>query len=410
MQNQKGIMISKSDLTAFVESARNLENLITRYGSGISKENDMLQRTRVMIGYDDDGYPIYKQIKAQDTDSLNDRIIQSYIDSGRIWDFMPQNNQPKPETKTLFRPFAEEFRERFKVPKLKPRSLEEYDKVLFGKLIPIFGSRPIEEITTADIQDFLNQHKEKARSTLTNWLAILKPVLRYAAQQGIIPRNPADSMDLFIPSDKVTKRTALTEEQYSSVLAQINQMKDSYEKTAIATICYTGMRRGEMLGLRWEDIDFENAVIHIRRSIKHSHNQPLLEDTTTKTKSGIRDIPLLKSLADILRPMCGNGYILGGDKPLTGKKYETIRKHICKQLNLYGATEHVFRHTFLTQLSGTGVDLKTLQTYAGHAQSQTTMDIYAHPQVGKIKNAGDQMEALLHNLAEKGANIQERVA
>ena len=68
----------------------------------------------------------------------------------------------------------------------------------------------------------------------------------------------------------------------------------------------------------------------------------------------------------------------------------------------------VRRHSF--RMHASGVDLKTLQTYAGHAQSQTTMDIYAHPQVGKIKNAGDQTEALLHNLAEKGANIQEHVA
>ena len=135
-----------------------------------------------------------------------------------------------------------------------------------------------------------------------------------------------------------------------------------------------------------------------------------MEDTTTKTKSGVRDVPLLKSLAAILEPTRSKGYLLGGEKPFTAKQYMTLWTHIKKRVNVYDATAHVFRHTFLTAANSEGVDLKTLQTIAGHSDSHTTMQVYVHAQPGKIKEAGDRMDSLLHNLVENGASIHKSAA
>ena len=227
----------------------NLDNP-TEMEIGMSGGKDMLHRTRVMVGQHDSGKPIYKQVQAQSMDALNDRIVQTYIDSGRIQEFLTRDELPKQLTRTLFGPFAEDFRARFKVPKLKPRSLQQYDLVLYSKLMPTFGERFLEDITTADIQDFLNQNRTASEKTLKNWLTVLKPLLRYAVEQGILVKSPADSMTIFIPSRTKTVRTALSGEQFADILAGIKAMQDGPEKLAISIIAYTGVRRGEMLGLQ----------------------------------------------------------------------------------------------------------------------------------------------------------------
>ena len=88
----------------------------------------------------------------------------------------------------------------------------------------------------------------------------------------------------------------------------------------------------------------------------------------------------------------------------------TLWTHIKKRVNVYDAAVHVFRHTFLTAANIEGVDLKTLQTIAGHSDSHTTIQVFVHADTGKISEAGNRMNSLLHNLAENGVNMQKGAA
>ena len=95
-----------------------------------------------------------------------------------------------------------------------------------------------------------------------------------------------------------------------------------------------------------------------------------------KTENGARDIPFGDHFKELLMPYRATGYVFGGEEPFQSWDYEKLMRRLKKRVNLHGATAHVLRHTYLTMLAGEGVDLKTLQTIDGHANIQTTMDIY----------------------------------
>lgn len=221
---------------------------------------------------------------------------------------------------------------------------------------------------------------------------VLGEIFADAMEDGHIQKNPTDSRKLTIPSIKKTERMALEAEQVLDVIRQIQEL-DGTEKRLMALLLLTGMRRGEVLGLKWEDIDAGGGLIHIVRNVTYPYNQPTIG--TPKSAKGIRTIPLDKQLWQMLQPSEQEGYIIGGEKPITRMVFTRMWYRIEKKVNLYGASPHVFRHSYLTIASNAGIDPKTIQALAGHADITTTMNIYVHQQTDHLLKAGDTMNAHL---------------
>ena len=158
------------------------------------------------------------------------------------------------------------------------------------------------------------------------------------------------------------------------------------------------MRSILLLGLRWEDIDFDKKVIRIRRNNTQITGEGA-HVGTTKTENGTRDIPFGNHFKELILPYRSSGYMFGGKKPFRSWNYDKLIRRLKKRVNLHGTTAHVLHHTYLTMLAGEGVDLKTLQTIAGHANIQTTMDIYVSPRPDEITEAGKTMDKLLNAYA-----------
>ncbi len=155
----------------------------------------------------------------------------------------------------------------------------------------------------------------------------------------------------------------------------------------VALLTYTGMRRSEVLGLRWEDIDIDGRLLHVQRAATFTSNRPIVG--TTKTRAGCRAIPITDHLLPYLQPARENGYVIGGgDTPITQSTYDRAMERISKTINLYGATAHVFRHSYLTFLGTLNTNIKTIQAIAGHSDIQTTMNRYVHKDVSQIQLAG----------------------
>ena len=150
--------------------------------------------------------------------------------------------------------------------------------------------------------------------------------------------------------------------------------------------------------LSGEDIDLEKKRIQIRRNVTHPGNPAVIGTT----KSGNRDIYFGDNLGKILVEMKGEGFVFGGDKPLSRKEYETLTKHTRKKNCLYGATPHVLRHTYLTLTAGEHIVPKTLQSMAGHADHQVTMNVYVHEKKENVGKAGQMMDKLLGDYAKAG--------
>lgn len=359
-------------------------------------------RRRIVIGYNDDGTEIVKRIQAANENDANDRTVQVYIESGRIWEFLNPSPLASPvqKTQTLFKPYAEEWMKTFKLPKLKPKTYQSYAGYLHTHLYPAFGERFIEDITIQDVQQFLNERAHLAKKSLKSYHDLLAQILDAAVEDKLIQENPAKSKRLANPSSKVTEREAVPEPQFREIMKNLMKLENSPEKLMLALLLFTGMRRGEVLGLRWDDIDFEQKCIHIRRNVTHPGNPPVIG--TTKTKSGVRDVYFGKNLETILTSMKGEGFIFGGEQPLSRKAYLSLAEHIKKKIDLHGATPHVLRHTYLTTAAGENIDPKTLQSMAGHADHQVTMNVYVHPKQENVAKAGQMMDTLLGNYAKVG--------
>lgn len=377
-----------------------LDNLTADRVMSKGEEDMALIRRRIVIGYNDDGTEIVKRIQAKDENEANDRTVQAYIDSGRIWEFMEQrtSQEPQKNTQTQFKAYAEMWMKTFKLPKLKPKTYQSYVGYLHTHLYPAFGERFIEEITTQDVQQFMNDRAHLARKSLKSYHDLLAQILDAAVEDKIIAENPAKSKRLANPSTKEKERMAVPEAQFREITKNVMNLENSAEKLMLALLIFTGMRRGEVLGLRWDDINFDEKCIHIRRNVTHPGNPPVIG--TPKTKSGIRDVYFGENLEAILLAMRGEGFVFGGESPLSRKEYLTLEGHIRKKVDLHGATPHVFRHTYLTTAAGENIDPKTLQSMAGHADHQVTMNVYVHPKKENVAKAGQMMDALLGSYAD----------
>lgn len=208
---------------------------------------------------------------------------------------------------------------------------------------------------------------------------------------GYIDKAPTEEAGRYTMSKKKTKREALDIEAAQDIIAHLDRLKGN-DLLLLALLIYTGMRRSEVLGLRWEDISFDRNLIHVQRAVTFKDNRPVVG--TTKSEAGVRYIPLEGQLKAILSPMRQlSGYVIGQDNPITETTYKRTWERIGRKIDLHGATAHVFRHTYIT-MAAAHVDIKTLQSIAGHADISTTMNRYAHGREDKIIEAGRMLGSM----------------
>lgn len=370
-----------------------------------SESEEEMARARVHIGFLENGEKVYAWVSGKTQDDLNDAVVKKYIATGRIWEFMdmPRGAAPEPQKSKgiSFGEYAEQWMA-IKKEQIRPTTLKDYTTILRSHLLPAFKDKEFASITPSDFQAFLNERSEFSKKYLTNIKKFFGMVCKDAIEDKILESNPAESRKIYIPSEKVTVREALPIEEFQDIASHVDEL-DHQDKLLLVLLMYTGMRLGEVLGLRWEDIDFENKLIHVRRSVTHPTNQPFIG--ATKTSNGLRTIPLLKELEDHLHPIPAekDRYIIGGEKPFSKMQHRRTWERINRQIDLHGATAHVFRHTFLTILASTGIDVKTIQAIAGHGDIQITMNRYVHPVNENIQKAGALMMENLVVCAEKCA-------
>ena len=295
----------------------------------------------------------------------------------------PTSNHPR--DRRLFADYAWEWFESYKVPKLRPGTEMNYRLIIRKHLVPFFGDMRLDKINTVDVQRFYNQHAHKAKSSVRCMGIILHGIFDSAIEDGLCVIDPTRSKRLTY-SKKKTVREALAIEDAQDIICNLGRL-ELKDRLLVALLIFTGIRRGEALGLQWEDIDFERKLINIRRSVRFVGNRGYIGPT--KSKAGVRLIPLEPQLEAILTALPRDGtYILGnGDLPITEMTYKRGWERICRTINMHGATAHVLRHTYIT-MAAAHLDIKTLQTIAGHSDISTTMNRYAHGREDKIIQAG----------------------
>lgn len=361
-----------------------------------------IHRQRIRIGEKEDGTPIIKWVQGKTQDELNDNIVRAYIKHGLLQKLLfedqgmiiPPSNVSdfKPASRITFREYADTWFKTYKEGILKPTTVMGYKSNLKRHIYPAIGNLELSAITTEDIQQFLIDRKELAKNTLHTMLVLISEVLDAAVEDKLIERNPAASKRVFIPSEKKTERDALTREQLMDIIRKVSNLENPTQKRFISLLLFTGMRRGEVLGLRWEDIDVNEGFISVTRAVSYTTNQPII--STPKTKNGIRKIPIDPQLIQLLQPMETSGYVIGGDAPYTKTVFVRMFNQIRDKIDLHGATPHVFRHSYLSMLNQAGVDPKTIQAIGGHGNIMMTFNRYVHSDEKQIALAGKKFNTL----------------
>lgn len=219
--------------------------------------------------------------------------------------------------------------------------------------------------------------------------SILKQVFRYAVICGDIEVSPAECISLPRGLDRL-KRDSLTMEQIKA----ISEYRGGEWWLLGVALLWTGCRRGELLALRYEDIDRKANTITINKKLSYIGDKPKLE-RNTKTEAGMRTIPLLYPLANAL-PKDRIGLIFSGPDGsyLTRGQYTRAWNQYRKDVGLpEHITAHYLRHTFATICYNAGVDPKEAASVMGHANEHVTMAIYTHLMKEKQSTIVEKLEA-----------------
>lgn len=260
---------------------------------------------------------------------------------------------------------------------------ENWDRLKFGSLrsyspcydraVDHFGYMKMEDITPKAVQLWLRSLADKySAKTLGNHKSIVSQVFDFAIiELGRDYNNPCDRLKL-PPTKQKGTREPISEHDRQVILST---SKDDFQLPYL--IFFTGARCGEALALQMKDVDMKNDVIHITKAVVHVHNQPTI--TTPKTKTSIRDVPLLPQLKRRLQELHlkKDDYIIGGEKPLTASALNKRWSKWCKEHDVH-FDRHSIRHTYASVLWEAGIPAKSAQEILGHAQLSTTMDIYTH--------------------------------
>ena len=340
---------------------------------------------RVVIGYDEKGLPKTKNVLAKTKGECIEKLKQLQEQYAP-----PKSDKIKPEMP--FGDWIDFWYQNYSKPKLRATTRAGYENRIYLHIIPELGDIPLNQLTQNDLQQFYARLKKNGRllhaehygESLSDTMvrgchANCRSALEKAVQEGLIRVNPAVGCKL--PPKKAREMQVLTREEIQRFLIQAKA--EGYFELFLLELT-TGLRRGELLALQWDDLNLETGELKITKQVYRTKEDGLLI-SQPKTKSSIRTVSLPQPLLAILkeyREGINSRWMfpspLKEDSPLD-PAYIRTRLHLilehaqCKQIRF-----HDLRHTFATMALGSGMDVKTLSSMLGHVSAATTLDIYTH--------------------------------
>lgn len=329
-------------------------------------------------------------------------------------------------SRTLFEEYAYRWLKAYKSPpKLREQSYVIVKANLEHHVLPFFEGRYMDDIMPIDLQDYLTSISGYSKSLQAKCVQIVKSIFRTAQFNRLISFSPVDK-------DSFKAGGAAAEEEEPLTPEQAQQLLDAVRGTRAYTFCLlaltTGLRRGELLGLMWEDIDLESD--HPCITVKHNkafiQNQPDAPVTTlTKTEAAHRKLSLTPAVAEHLRrerEQTTSEFVISmqDGRSLTRSSFRSLwrivdtrtegegraigearqgRKEGLVSLD-FNCHPHQLRHTFLTRLFEAGCDLKQVQYLAGHSKPEMTLRVYLHYQAAlRAKETSERVTQAVGMLA-----------
>lgn len=264
--------------------------------------------------------------------------------------------------------------------------------------------------------DSANEMHPISSKTIRNYLSFISSVLGYAVQMGMIQSNPAEKV--IPPPLRTREKECYSIAETQAFLNSLSEVPSKYRAFCVLGI-YGGFRRGEILGLEWADIDFENHVLSIKRTSLYTKEKGVYTDTT-KTAKSKRTLKLPESVFAVLqqhREEQAQERLFNGDRwaasdrlfvdsngnPMHPNTPYSWLKKFCENTGQKFLGIHHFRHLNATLLINSGVDASTVSNSLGHSQTSTTLNIYTHTFEEAQAKAGKAVADALENRVNIGA-------
>jgi integrase len=326
--------------------------------------NDGRYEARYVSGKDSKGHTHYKAVYANTLEAVKERLIEAR-----------RKAEEPPEAPTIT--VVQAVREHLLTEsiRLKPSTVGVYSNYLNNYIAVYFKDMTVSELTNENLQDFVKTQIDSGLSAI-----VVQSVFNFL-RTGITGQN--DIWKVVLPRIIRHKADFFT-------VAEQKQLEEAARDygggtyVAIMLCLYTGLRIGEVCGLRYEDINFEKKTITIKRTIQRIRGKEGTKTTeivalAPKSQSSNRAIPLPDFTAEILTAKGGEGYVISdSEKPLEPRTLQYRFKRLTALAGIRDVNFHTTRHTFAARALENGFDVKTLSEIMGHSSAAITLTKYAH--------------------------------
>lgn len=305
------------------------------------------------------------------------------------------------ERAMTFKAWASKWLEIYKKPNVKEHTYKwTYETNVINYFIPYFGAAPLTSIRQLDIQQYFSAHRELSATTLRRQQQMLKSIFETAIDNDYCIKNPVKNIKLHSDKEAFTLKW-YTKAQADKLKSRALEDNCKYSK-AVFLMLSLGLRRGELLGLMWADIDLDSQTIEIKRAVEPD-TKGMPNDGDVKSISSLRTIPFGhdEQLMNFLKAECCarhpspfviDGKTKYGYTSIDGfnRGYQLYMAKTTKAIGLPYMTPHELRHSYGTILREQGLDLYSISRLLGHADTSVTEKHYV----------GNDIEVLKKRLSE----------
>ena len=294
----------------------------------------------------------------------------------------------------------------------RKKSTETYYKDIIKYITDYFAGAVLQDITPIQIQEYLQhlrkEHEKQKNKPMSDkymhhQYGALRNIFGYAYKNKMISENPMDNVEA--PKMRKKKVDALSDEQAKVFFEKVKSCPIDLQ-CILTMLITTGLRRGELAGLKWRDIDTSAGVLHVERGVSYTHGSGVVV-STPKTSSSIRDVPLMPATVDVVlrylddvkkkhpSTIIKDAYLfhMRDDifRPIDPNAITRRVKRFMRNSGLPDLSPHDLRHSCATLLLAQGADVKSVQQILGHSDASTTLNFYVRSDINQMRAATDKM-------------------
>lgn len=379
---------------------------------------------RVSCGYDTQGKQVVQSKTWTPEAGMTERQIQKELERQKVL-FEEECKKGFQSKAVKFETLCEEWFEEYAKNNLRHTTYSYlyHQRLRINKAL---GHLRMDKITTRQIQAFVNSltkdganeinGKPLSPKSIRHNLNLISDIFGYGVKMGIVSDNPCKNVT--VPKSSPKEKEIYTPDEANRILMLLNDEPLKYRAFFNLAI-YSGFRRGELLGLEWKDVDFENNIISVRRTSCYTSDRGVYTDTT-KTRLSQRTLKFPQEVMDLLKQLReeqDEEALKWGDKwvesdrlftkdngePQHPNTTYTWLERFCKKNGISFHGLHSFRHLFCSLLVNQGVDIVTVSGALGHSNVSTTSNIYCHILENSRAKVSEAITNALKFSSSKGA-------